>query len=117
MNSASSQVTTPTLVTGRLSLVQIDAGAYHTCGREATGAVSCWGADTHGAVGDGSTTLPTSPTRVGNWLCADVRAGGYMTCGRMVSGAPHCWGSNISGELGDGTLLSRLVPTPLVRLP
>jgi hypothetical protein len=44
----------------------IDAGYYYTrsCALLSTGAVSCWGANTYGQLGDGSTTDRLSPVQV-----------------------------------------------------
>src|SRR6202044_547786 len=37
------------------------AGEYHTCALHATGTVSCWGYNSHGQLGDDSTTSTVNP--------------------------------------------------------
>jgi alpha-tubulin suppressor-like RCC1 family protein len=49
---------------GGVSFAAIDAGDKHTCGVTSTGAVYCWGDNTFGQLGDGTTTGRLVPTRV-----------------------------------------------------
>src|SRR5439155_24488068 len=82
-----------------------------------TGAAYCWGFNSGGQLGDGTTTDRFSPTPVaGGVTFAALSAGnngaGGHTCGVTTSGAAYCWGHNGNGQLGDGTTTDRLVPTP-----
>ena len=47
-----------------IPFVQIDAGAYHTCGRTDKGVVYCWGRNDDGELGDGTFRVPTRPACV-----------------------------------------------------
>jgi alpha-tubulin suppressor-like RCC1 family protein len=105
---------TPTAVSGMGSgVVAVTGGASHTCAVTGGGALSCWGGNFNGELGDGTqTTTRLSPVAVsglGNGVAA-VAAGGYHTCAVTSGGALRCWGNNDFGQLGDGTPASRLTP-------
>jgi alpha-tubulin suppressor-like RCC1 family protein len=61
-NSPCSRVPLP--VPGIAGAVSVAAGGNHTCALLSSGAVYCWGANTQGQVGDGTTTDRTTATRV-----------------------------------------------------
>ena len=103
--------TTPTRVVGGQEFVELTAGRYHTCGVTVNAAVYCWGANSYGQLGDGTTASRTSPVAVGGGLAfRAVSAGAYHTCGITSDGAAYCWGSNGDGRLGDGTTTARTSP-------
>jgi hypothetical protein len=103
-------------VTG--SFVAITAGLRHTCALTATGTASCWGANTFGQLGDGSTTTRTSPTAVAGGLSfAYLKAGDLSTCGVTSTGVAYCWGDNENGQLGDGTTTNSPVPVKVAFQP
>jgi len=105
----------PTRVVGGQEFVEITAGRYHTCGVTVSAAVYCWGANSYGQLGDGTTASRTSPVAVGGGLAfRAVSAGAYHTCGITNDGAAYCWGSNGDGRLGDGTATTRTSPAAVV---
>ena len=53
-----------TAVDGITDAVAITAGDRHTCALRRSGEVVCWGGNTRGQLGDGTTTSRTKPTRV-----------------------------------------------------
>src|SRR5439155_98946 len=85
-------------------------------GSMTTGQIYCWGANTHGQLGDGTTTDRSTPvalsTSVVQW--AQVSAGPNFACavaGSWASSAkPYCWGANDRGQVGDGTTTERHAP-------
>ncbi len=92
--------------------VQVANGAQATCGLMTTGELKCWGANTNGAVGNGSTTAVTSPTVIDSGVTyAEVSGGVSHTCGITTAGVLKCWGDNSSGQLGDGSTTQRPLPT------
>ena len=51
-------------IEGLDSVVQIAAGPSHACALRSTGELFCWGQNTDGALGDGTTEDRYLPTRV-----------------------------------------------------
>ena len=112
--------TTPVLVaipTGETGWVALNAGYQHTCGVTIRRTAYCWGDNTYGQLGDGTTTSQLSPTLVhGGRTLATVVAGVRHTCGVDSGGTAYCWGDNSSYALGDTTTTSRTSPHP-VQIP
>lgn len=88
----------------------IAAGNSHACA-VVHGAAQCWGANTFGQLGDGTTTDADRPVQVAGLTrgVQAVAAGGDHACA-LVNGGVWCWGYNGYGQLGDGTTTSRSVP-------
>ena len=82
-------------------------GEQHTCVRQVSGSVECWGHNAHGQLGNGTTTNGTisTPTAVAglSGKSASLASSYQHTCARGINGSLHCWGANGSGQLGDGT--------------
>ena len=117
-NGTYTQRTTPTLVAGgamgsNSGVTAIDAGWGHTCALKG-GKVYCWGWNSNGRLGDGTTTDRTTPVLVADGAMVNsgvtAIAGGLHTCA-IKSGALYCWGGNWVGQLGDGTTTDRTTPT------
>ncbi len=110
------QYNTPQAVAPGQTLVTITTGMYHTCALNGAGAAWCWGSNSWGQIGDGTTTNRLLPVPVpGGITFASISAGGNSavshTCGLTPAGAAYCWGRNLYGEIGDGTTTDRLIPT------
>ncbi len=87
-------------------------GFYFGCALMATHTVECWGKNTLGQLGNG-TTSPFSdvPLRVKGILHAvGVTAGQDHACALLASGGIKCWGRGAEGELGDGRAQSSSTP-------
>jgi alpha-tubulin suppressor-like RCC1 family protein len=84
-------------------VVEVASGAGHTCARRSSGAVSCWGRNDFGQLGDGTTTNSLQPVRVLNVKDATaITVGDDHSCALLAAGQPICWGRNDLGQLGDG---------------
>lgn len=107
--------TRPVTVPNLGNVVEIAAGALHTCALVEGGVVYCWGQNLRGELGDGTNQDRSRPTRVAGGLTfRSVEAGGAVTCAFSTDGSEYCWGQNRSGQLGDGSRTGRAVPTPVV---
>ena len=99
-------------------MTRIAAGYEHTCVLRISAGVACWGANSTGQLGDGTTTDRSFPVDVSN-LGSGVRAiaaGGFHGCALTVSGGVLCWGSNEYGQLGNGANTDSSVPVDVVGL-
>ncbi|MBI3071218.1 MAG: hypothetical protein HYY84_03735 [Deltaproteobacteria bacterium] len=95
----------PTNVGGGLALLtDVGAGAGFSCARKSDGTVRCWGANTYGQLGDGTTADQSTPVAVSGLANATALAvGSHHACALVVNdgGIPWCWGWNLNGQLGD----------------
>jgi alpha-tubulin suppressor-like RCC1 family protein len=104
--------TAPVPVTGGLPFPSLSAGSDHTCGSTDAETAYCWGRNSSGQLGDGTTTDRNYPDLVSTALSfITVSAGGHHTCGlEEAEFVAHCWGGNFDGQLGDGTLTDSRYP-------
>ncbi|MCA9605675.1 MAG: hypothetical protein KC619_08780 [Myxococcales bacterium] len=102
---------TPVVVTSLGGVTQIAAGGDHSCAVTAAGSPLCWGDNTYGILGDGTTMSRDTPTPVlGLTGAVELRVAEYNTCARLGSGEVWCWGWNMWGQVGDGTATDRTTP-------
>ena len=101
-------------VTSSLAAQNIAGGRYHTCAIVDNGSVACWGDNSDGQLGDGTTTDRSTPT-ITNSLgvgrtAVQVATGDYFTCVMLDNDEVKCWGDNQYGQLGDGTTTDKTSP-------
>jgi alpha-tubulin suppressor-like RCC1 family protein len=105
----------PVQVTGLTSGVsKIVCGDYFSCAVVTPGALSCWGSNAYGQLGDGTFIDKYVPTPVMN-MSSDVTyasAGSAHMCA-IKSSTVWCWGSNILAALGQGTCCGAPSSVPL----
>jgi alpha-tubulin suppressor-like RCC1 family protein len=94
-------------------------GASHACALMANAGVKCWGWNSIGQLGDGTTTdrsVPVDVVGLGGPVAAVAASGEWSTCALLVGGGVQCWGYNVVGQLGNGSLSSSAVPVNVVGL-
>jgi Fibronectin type III domain/Regulator of chromosome condensation (RCC1) repeat/Putative Ig domain len=91
------------------TLTQIAVGGEHACALDSSGAAYCWGLNSSGELGAGSTADSSVPEAVdaGGVLAGktltQITAGDESTCAVDTEGVAYCWGLNNYGQLGDGS--------------
>jgi alpha-tubulin suppressor-like RCC1 family protein len=120
---------TPIAVLGGQSFTAIDVSLYggdfqFACGVTSSDAAYCWGSNSGGLLGVGTTAGPemcapagtpipcsTTPVEIGGGRrYTAITLGGQHACALTAAGAAFCWGTNVVGQLGDGTETRRLTP-------
>jgi alpha-tubulin suppressor-like RCC1 family protein len=103
----------PVIVQGGLRFIQISAGLHTTCGvTSLLNQAYCWGLNSAGQLGDGTTVNRSVPRAVRGGLQFTQLdpSDGSHNCG-VARSSGYCWGNNLYGQLGDGTTSRRLTPT------
>jgi hypothetical protein len=106
--------TLPVQVTtvARFTRLAFSANANTSCALTEAGVAYCWGRNSSGQIGDGTTSDQHRPTRVdSNGIrFASIDTHWDHSCALTPAGEGYCWGSNSSGQLGDGTAEWRTNP-------
>lgn len=96
----------------------VSLGSLHTCAKRSNGTLWCWGGNSEGQLGIGTTLDTTTPEQVVALTnaAAGVAIGGDHSCASKTDGTVWCWGWNQRGQLGDGTTTSKSAPAQVVGL-
>lgn len=79
----------------------VSAGSNFSCSLLQGGSVQCWGINTDGQLGNGSTLASTTPVIVtGLSNIAQLSVGADHACAVLHNGVVKCWGNNANGQLG-----------------
>jgi alpha-tubulin suppressor-like RCC1 family protein len=90
----------------------VTSGGGHSCALIADGTIRCWGRNSDGQLGDGTSTQKNVATLVSGGITtfASLDAGAYHTCATLADGTARCWGQNTFGQLGNGNNTGQLAP-------
>jgi alpha-tubulin suppressor-like RCC1 family protein len=88
-------------LTALTNIVALTAGAGHSCALLASGRAKCWGSNSRGQLGDGSTNAPIRPqntvfVRTATGILESIKAiaaGNFHTCALIANGSVRCWGA------------------------
>jgi hypothetical protein len=118
----------PVPVAGLDHATSVSAGGLGMCARLGSyedavfsitvdaGTVKCWGGNSLGQLGDGTTTDRLTPVAVSGLTGAtSVSAGSDHSCAALVDGTARCWGDNGYGQLAEGGPFRSLPVTVLWR--
>lgn len=111
---------------GVFGATHVACGGFHCCAAFDDGTergMWCWGANTHGQLGNGSVAIESEPelrpVRVRSLPDGEVTGlalGRQFTCA-VVDGRLFCWGRNEDGQLGQGDFDDLTEPTEVTALP
>lgn len=106
------------MVKGIATATSVDVGYRHVCAVLSGGALTCWGDNALGELGDGTLSNSSVPRPVlGLAGVVGGTSGAAGACAVLTGGSIECWGDNETGELGIGTINSRKpygVTTPVL---
>ncbi len=100
-------------------VVSLSVGRFHACAISNGGGVSCWGRNSYGELGNGTsgtdTGVPQQVVGLASGVVA-VAAADFHTCALLIGGAVKCWGNNLYGKLGNNSTTNSAVPVDVVGL-
>lgn len=83
------------------ALVSISTKSSHVCGLTADGEAWCWGDNSMGQLGDGTSQPRSGPVQVvGETRFSAISVGILFSCALALDGTAHCWGLGTAGTLG-----------------
>lgn len=111
--STNPQATPFTVGAGFASVSMTSPSGFGGCAIKTDFSLYCWGTNLHGRIGNGNTTIQTSPVLIDAGTgYSYVKTAQNFTCGITTLGALKCWGINSAGQVGDTTMTAnRQSPT------
>lgn len=110
--SSGTVIATPNLA-GMGNVASLSSNGTHTCEINGFRSASCWGDNSNGQLGNGSTSTAVYTPQQGWANTWHGAAGLLFTCSQTVGNdRAFCVGANSSGQLGDGTFAQQLTPVP-----
>jgi len=95
---------TPTRVMGLSNVAGVAIANYTGCATLESGTIECWGDNSFGELGDGTTTDSNVPVAVsGITTAVGVAVGDDHVCAQLADSSFACWGGNNNGGLGSAT--------------
>jgi alpha-tubulin suppressor-like RCC1 family protein len=120
VGAAGSAASTPIALVGVSGIRQIALTSFAGCALLEDGSVSCWGDNSRGQLGRGTSSGSLFPPA---WVpglsdVVSVGTGGAVVCAVRMDRRTFCWGGNADGELGLGIVEDPVsTPTELLTLP
>lgn len=132
-DSTTTQRLVPVGVSGITNAVAVaTGGAGHSCAVINNGSIYCWGNNSHGQLGNGTTAnslVPVQVTGITNaisvavptlaniWSSTELTQGIHRSCALLSTGQVKCWGQNNYGLLGNGDNSDSSTPVLASELP
>ena len=103
--------TTPVGVAGLsgTTVTAVSVDGWHSCVLLSAGTVDCWGYNSNGQLGKGTTTDSSTPGQVSGPSTGilsgvtAIDAGEYYNCALLSDTTVDCWGANYDGQLGNNS--------------
>ncbi|MEI7917847.1 MAG: prepilin-type N-terminal cleavage/methylation domain-containing protein [Candidatus Saccharibacteria bacterium] len=108
-------VTSTGVLSGK-TIKSLSSGADHTCVVASDNLAYCWGYNSNGQLGNGSTTQSNVPVAVATTgvlsgkTIKSISSGRNYTCVIASDNLVYCWGAGTSGQLGNNAYLDSLTP-------
>ena len=110
----------PVAVNGLTGVTEVSAGDFHVCAVLADGSGQCWGKNSYGGLGDGSTNDSNVPVGLMSGLAGAISVSasvGNTSCALLADGSLRCWGFNGQGQLGaESTSINSTVPLTVLNI-
>jgi alpha-tubulin suppressor-like RCC1 family protein len=104
----------PLRISHTLDFSSVSAGDSASCGITIAGRAYCWGSNTRGTLGNGTTSDTDEPALVTSALTfTSISVGGAHACGLATGGLAYCWGADSLGQLGDSRVVNSTTPIPV----
>lgn len=99
-----------------IDFLSVSVGAQHTCALGGDNQAYCWGYNSSGRLGNGTTTASPIPVAVDTTgvlsgkTIKSLRAGGEHSCAVANDDLVYCWGNGFFGALGNASNTNSNVP-------